>query len=326
MVEANREARAVLPALRNGQPLAFALRDPGVLATVAAVASDGADATVEFGGLTSGEPVWEVRFRRLPGGGEEALGKAAVALFLRDMTAERRTETMRVDFVANVSHELRTPLATLSGFIETLRGPARDDEPARARFLGIMAAQADRMTRLVNDLLQLSRVELSEHRRPSGRVDLADAVRHMLDVLAPRARERSVTLLTDLPDGPLTVTGERDEILRLVENLVENALRYGEGAPVTVTVRRVETGHGFPAGGAELVVRDSGPGIPAEHLPRLTERFYRVDPAHSRGTGGTGLGLAIVKHIVGRHRGRLSIESRPGEGASFSVTLPLAPS
>jgi len=230
---------------------------------------------------------------------------------------------MRADFVANASHELRTPLAALSGFIETLQGSARDDAAARERFLGIMQAQATRMARLIDDLLSLSRIELSAHVRPQHPVDLAPIVRQVADGLQTLARDREIQINIETPGEPLIVQGDRDELIRVFENLVENALKYG-GSGKQVDIGFV---HGQAAdGGPEIgvAVRDYGPGIAPEHLPRLTERFYRVDVVESRAQGGTGLGLALVKHILNRHRGRLEIESRMGDGATFTVRLPRA--
>ena len=244
-------------------------------------------------------------------------------LTFRDLTAIRRVEEMRVDFVANASHELRTPLAALSGFIETLKGAARNDTAARERFLDIMEAQAKRMARLIDDLLSLSRIELAAHVRPETPVELLPIVRQVIDALQMLARDRGVTVTIDAPKEPLIVSGNRDELTRVFENLVENALKYGaSGKRVEITLSRAFT----VSGGEEAVaaVRDYGPGIAAEHLPRLTERFYRVDIAESREQGGTGLGLALVKHIMNRHRGRLTIESRSGEGATFTVRLPMS--
>ena len=195
---------------------------------------------------------------------------------------------------------------------------------ARERFLSIMRAQAQRMARLIDDLLSLSRVEMSEHRRPEDSVDLVAVASQAVDTLKPIADERGVTVEVIVPDGSLYVLGDRDELLRVADNLIENALKYGgSGGRVAVQVEAVdETGH-VPA--ARLSVRDWGPGIALQHLPRLTERFYRVDVVDSRSQGGTGLGLALVKHIVNRHRGRLTVESRPGEGAVFRVSLPRTP-
>jgi two-component system phosphate regulon sensor histidine kinase PhoR len=230
---------------------------------------------------------------------------------------------MRADFVANESHELRTPLAALSGFIETLKGSARDDAAARARFLNIMESQATRMARLIDDLLSLSRIELNAHLRPDNPVNLLSVVRQVVDALQTLAKDRGVEISISAPSTALIVPGDRDDLIRVFENLIENALKYGaSGKRVEVSLSRVG-GAGQPV--AVVAVRDYGPGIAAEHLPRLTERFYRVDVAGSRALGGTGLGLALVKHILNRHRGRLTIESRAGEGATFQVRLPLSP-
>jgi two-component system phosphate regulon sensor histidine kinase PhoR len=237
----------------------------------------------------------------------------------RDLTSARRLENMRADFVANASHELRTPLASLLGFIETLQGPARNDAAARERFLEIMREQGRRMARLVDDLLSLSRIEMRAHVEPSEVVDLGALVAQMVRTLSPLAQEQGVSLDLSLPGGECWVQGDRDELLQLTENLVENAVKYGasgQRVEVALAPRPGDRPH------VELSVRDYGPGIPTEHLPRLTERFYRVDVGQSREKGGTGLGLAIVKHIVNRHRGRLDIESEPGRGAVFRVTLP----
>lgn len=307
----NGDAQRLLPGLAVGQPFSLALRDPLVLDALATVVATGQPGAVETGGRTANDPVHEVRLRRTDG---------ATVLFFRDVTSAREIERMRSDFVANVSHELRTPLAALSGFIDTLQGAAREDKAARERFLGIMAAQADRMRRLIEDLLQLSRLESGAHRAPATPIDLGASVSHMAELTAPLARGRNVAVALNLPERPTMILANRDEVLRLIENLLENAIKYGgEGGRVEVSVR--------PAGtAAELAIRDHGPGIAREHIPRLTERFYRVDKGTSRAQGGTGLGLAIVKHIASRHRARLVIESEPGQGATFRVTFPLAPS
>jgi two-component system, OmpR family, phosphate regulon sensor histidine kinase PhoR len=239
-----------------------------------------------------------------------------------DLTPLHRVEQMRADFVANASHELRTPLAALVGFIETLQGPARSDAAAREKFLAIMQQQAARMARLIDDLLSLSRIELNQHLQPNTPVELQSIVRQVVDGLMPLARDREVAINVNVPPEPLIVLGDRDELIRGFENLVENALKYGaSGKRVDVTLVRANTRSG--AGEAHLSVRDFGPGIAPEHLPRLTERFYRVDVADSRSQGGTGLGLALVKHVLARHGGRLSIESTLGQGASFTMQLPL---
>jgi two-component system phosphate regulon sensor histidine kinase PhoR len=257
-----------------------------------------------------------------------------VLVVLGDRTRERAIERMRADFVANASHELRTPLASLIGFIDTLRGPAADDLPAQQRFLGIMAEQAARMNRLIDDLLSLSRIELTEHQPPSARVDLGLLLPRLAAGFEPRLAARRVTLdLAVAPDLP-PVTGDSDQLAQVVQNLLENAVKYGrEGGTVRLRAERAErTGAAEPPRerrwparpGVVLTVADQGAGIPRQHLPRLTERFYRVDTGRSRAAGGTGLGLAIVKHVVNRHRGQLLIESEEGVGTTVSVWLPQA--
>jgi two-component system phosphate regulon sensor histidine kinase PhoR len=239
-------------------------------------------------------------------------------MIVDDLSERRRIDRIRVDFVANASHELRTPLASLAGFIETLQGSARDDTEARERFLAIMHDQATRMSRLIDDLLSLSRIELKVHVRPSDPVDLASILSHLTDSLEPLARELGVAIEANVPHDPVTVTGDRDELIQVFENLIENAIKYGQsGKRVVVTIKP-----GTPADGPVVSIRDFGPGIAEEHLPRLTERFYRIDVEESRQHRGTGLGLAIVKHILARHSARMTIESRPGEGALFSVAFP----
>jgi two-component system, OmpR family, phosphate regulon sensor histidine kinase PhoR len=248
-----------------------------------------------------------------------------LVVLLSDRTRERAFERMRADFVANASHELRTPLASLIGFIETLRGPAEDDPAARARFLAIMAEQSERMRRLIDDLLGLSRIELTEHQPPVGRASLAEIARAEAAALEPLLRGRRMTLVEALDGGEAAVAApaDADQLAQVVRNLLENAVRHGrEGGEVRLSVARAEAG-GRP--GVSLTVEDDGPGIPRQHIPRLTERFYRVDRGRSRAAGGTGLGLAIVKHIVNRHRGQLSIESEEGAGARFRVWLPASP-
>jgi two-component system, OmpR family, phosphate regulon sensor histidine kinase PhoR len=316
VAQANEAARALLPAIRVGEPLSFALRAPAVLDAVAAVLRSGEPLRVEYVQRGAAERAFEVQVGPLRAAEETGRGSRSVVVFLRDLTSARRLEHMRVDFVANASHELRTPLATLLGFIETLQGPARDDPPARERFLGIMREQALRMTRLIDDLLSLSRIELHAHVPPTGTVDAAALTQEMVDTLSPLAAERGVVIAVAEPQGDCRVRGDRDELLRVFENLIENAVKYGEAGG------RVEVAAAREGGRVAVSVRDHGPGIAPEHLPRLTERFYRVDVAESRQKGGTGLGLAIVKHIVARHHGRLAIESRPGEGATFKVLLP----
>ncbi len=326
VVTLNALAHTIAPALRPGELALLALRIPEVVEAVRRAGVSRRPERAEFAERVPSERWFEVIATPMPDNSE--LGSRStprLLLTFRDLTPIRRVEEMRVDFVANASHELRTPLAALSGFIETLKGPARNDAAARERFLDIMEAQAKRMARLIDDLLSLSRIELSAHVRPQTPVELLPIVRQVVDALQMLARDRGVTVAISAPEEALVVSGDRDELTRVFENLIENGLKYGaSGKRVEITLSRA-----FTVGGDEeavVAVRDYGPGISGEHMPRLTERFYRVDVTESRAQGGTGLGLALVKHIMNRHRGRLSIESRSGEGATFSVRLPVSTS
>lgn len=304
--------RALIPGLETGKPLTLVLRDPDLIEAIEQVTREGGRRVIELIERVPVERTFRIHIAAPQGQG----WRRAVLLTFEDLSEQRVTERMRVDFVANASHELRTPLASLLGFVETLQGPARNDAGARDRFLTIMREQGLRMARLVDDLLSLSRIELRAHLAPETPVDLAAISREIVDSLTMMAREREVTLRLEMPPQPVTVAGDRDELLRLMENLVENAIKYGkQGGEVVIEVQD-------GASEASVCVRDDGPGIAPEHLPRLTERFYRVDTAASREAGGTGLGLAIVKHIVLRHRGRLTIDSALGQGATFRAILP----
>jgi len=321
VIHLNAAAAQLAPALRKQEPAQFALRTPEIIAALREAIATAEPRRVTFVDHAPVERWMEVVIT--PVGVPTAFGGKDYCMLMtfHDQTPLRRIEEMRADFVANASHELRTPLAALSGFIDTLQGPARDDPKARERFLGIMHAQATRMARLIDDLLSLSRVELSAHVRPDTLIDIVPLIRQVIDGLEPLARERQVAIEADLQDTPATVAGDREELLRLFENLVENGLKYGaSGGRVIVTLAAGQSPEGAPEWQAKI--RDFGPGIPPEHLPRLTERFYRVDAGDSRAQGGTGLGLALVKHILNRHRGRLVIESVAGEGATFTAAFP----
>jgi two-component system phosphate regulon sensor histidine kinase PhoR len=247
----------------------------------------------------------------------------SVVVSFEDVTAIEEAGQMRRDFVANVSHELRTPLTALLGFVETLRGAARNDPAARDRFLQIMEREAGRMARLVEDLLSLSRVEDNERLRPTDPVDLSALVNATTTLLAPVAATAGVVLQTDLPAGPVVVPGDAGQLRQVLNNLIENAIKYGiSGGRVLVSVAVAAPDAALRANGVRLTVQDWGEGIAAHHIPRLTERFYRIDTHRSREIGGTGLGLAIVKHIVNRHRGRLRIDSAPGKGTVLTLILP----
>jgi two-component system phosphate regulon sensor histidine kinase PhoR len=337
---ANAPAREFLRIQRDGAILVTAVRNPEVLEAVDQALFEGVERTAayETGGVQ--DRFWRAWTRPLTPGPQ---GLRRGLLYMRDETDARRMEQMRADFLANASHELRTPLASLTGFIETLRGHARDDANARDKFLGIMQAQAERMSRLIADLLSLSRIELNEHIPPSGSTDLSLVA--MADALSPIAREKGVRLdLVTPPPGAAQVSGDRDQLVQVAQNLVDNALKYTPAASsveievladLTVdqalAARRAGTAklslltpdRADAARYALLRVRDHGPGISRQHLPRLTERFYRVEGQKSGDRMGTGLGLAIVKHIVNRHRGGLMVESTPGDGAAFTVYFPL---
>ncbi|CAA7616358.1 ATP-binding protein [Magnetospirillum sp. UT-4] len=328
VVRYNQAARRVFGRDIGGRDLAVVLRAPTVLEATDSVLAGATGREAEFTLPVPVERVFLVRVERI---GISAPDGSVAILALHDLTQVRRIEQMRADFVANASHELRTPLATLLGFIETLRGPARDDSEARERFLAIMHDQASRMTRLVNDLLSLSRIELNEHSPPTGTVDIARLAHGGIEAMRPLAEAKGMTLSLAADPAAGLVVGQPDELAQVIQNLLDNAVKYGrDNTAVEVRLTRAErlppsAAPALAAGGAALLaVRDHGEGIAKEHLPRLTERFYRVDTARSRKLGGTGLGLAIVKHIVNRHRGTLVVDSVPGQGSTFSVYLPLA--
>jgi two-component system phosphate regulon sensor histidine kinase PhoR len=295
------------------KPISAVLRNPEILTAIAQTTADGEPATAQFTMAVPIERHYEAYSARV------SVAPTVIVLVLHDLTAIRRSEQMRADFVANASHELRTPLAAVSGFIDTLRGHARDDQAARDNFLQIMAGQTARMSRLIDDLLSLTRIELNEHVPPHGRVGLESVVREAAAALEPLVRADRVVLTIIARPGLPQVTGERDELIQLFQNLIHNAVKYGrENGHVWITLDVSPDDDGQ----LYVAVRDDGEGIPATAVPRLTERFYRVDVKRSRERGGTGLGLAIVKHIVSRHQGKLVIESKPGEGSTFTVFLP----
>ena len=325
MIAANKAARASFVGegfLRKY--LATAIRRPAILEAVQRARATGVAQSIEFFDLVPVERHFTAYVARIEPDPPRA---GAVLLGVRDITQGKVLEQMRADFVANASHELRTPLSSLSGFIETLRGHAKDDPDAREQFLLIMHEQAQRMRRLIDDLLSLSRIELNEHVPPSGAVDLRGVVGEVAAALQPLAQAMqsrlNVVLSPELPE----VIGARDELVQVIQNLVDNALKYGRpGSPVDI-----EAAPGAPpwvqgvvGPTAYISVVDRGEGVAREHIPRLTERFYRVDIKRSRERGGTGLGLAIVKHIVSRHRGKLHIKSEIGQGSTFTVIFPTA--
>ncbi|HXI86430.1 MAG TPA: ATP-binding protein [Parvularculaceae bacterium] len=321
----------------EGRHIALAVRAAAVFEAAESVAKKKAPQTVDFTTTGGVERSCRAFITPLEGGGSRAL------IFIRDLTSERRLEQMRADFIASASHELRTPLASVIGFIETLRGPAKMDEEARERFLTIMQGQAERMQRLVADLMSLSRIELNEHVPPNAMLDLGETARDVIDAVQPLLEQSGAIVDFECGEGgPFAILGDKDEIFQAIQNLLDNALKYG-GDPALVKVRvgrgpapsisgEGEIAHRAGDSAAQtaarrmidqgelvyLTVRDFGPGIERSDLPRLTERFYRVNVERSRKSGGTGLGLAIVKHIVNRHKGGLQVESRLGAGTAFT--------
>jgi len=330
VVFANQAARTLFGISGDNSLLVSSMRNPQLLDAVDVALFDRLARHTSFETSGAQDQFWQAWTAPLP---NPSGPKKLALVVIHDETDTRRTERMRADFLANASHELRTPLASVSGFIETLRGPARDDPVAHEKFLGIMATQADRMRRLINDLLSLSRIEMNEHVPPSGEADLSSAVSDVMDSLSVLAREKQVSLRVTGPSAGLYhLTADRDQIIQVVQNLSDNALKYSPaGSEVHVDIQINQTLEQASAireaGAARLVllkpdrkphsselytvirVRDSGPGIRREFLPRLAERFYRVEGQKSGDRLGTGLGLAIVKHIINRHRGGLSVES-----------------
>lgn len=326
---ANLAARELFAAPLVGALASACLRQPepaAALDRALAVLEAGQGAAAPFEArMVQTTSTREIALRVLASPLPPTLGQPAVLVTLRDIGQLEDAEQQRRDFVANVSHEMRSPLTVLSGFIETLQGPAKGDAAATAQFLTIMQREAERMARLVADLLSLSRVESEEKVRPRGQVSLSEVVAATLAALRPQIEEAGLRI--DLADrsGGMTIPGDRDQLVQVLHNLVENALKYGaSGGRIEIALDPADRSPGIAGPAILVTVRDFGEGIEALHLPRLTERFYRVDGHRSRAMGGTGLGLAIVKHIINRHRGRLVIRSERGQGSAFTVALPVA--
>lgn len=323
VLHGNARARALLGQVRIDEHISRTSRHPELAAALAQTQRSAQPATFEF-------VLREAVERHLDGTATDLAtsrndpGAREILVILQDLSEREALARTRVEFVANASHELRTPLASLSGFIETLAGPARDDPAARDRFLMIMAEQAARMTRLIDDLLLLSRVEMRAHVQPTGRVDLNAVLADASKPLARAAQASGKTLRIAPSPVPIIVLGEHDELLQAVQNLIQNALKYGVANGTVQASIAVASEVGGQPGWVQIRISDDGPGIASEHLPRLTERFYRVSTSASREKGGTGLGLAIVKHIAARHRGKLAIESELGKGSTFTIALPMA--
>ncbi|UYN99272.1 MAG: GHKL domain-containing protein [Devosia sp.] len=319
----NAAATRQYPSLQPGRVLTLVLRNPELMAAVEATVRTGEVRSFQLHETLPSE-TWDrvtVSPLRLPGRDWVGDNNRQLLITFQSLTEFKRVESMRSDFIANASHELRTPLASLMGFIDTLLGPAAKDSAARDKFLGIMRGQADRMSRLIDDMLSLSRIEMHQHVRPTGSVDLSALLREVREGLQTQAQAAEIEVILNLPEGQAVVSGDRGQLYEVFENLLDNAMKYGAtGQSVEITLTPVQR-----AGFAHLVsVVDHGPGVEPEHVPRMTERFYRIDAESSRKKKGTGLGLAIVKHIIQRHRGQMVIRSRanPGEGLRVEVLLP----
>ena len=313
----NGAAEQQLGVAAPGTQLALGLRWPALGAAIAASRDTGEPASAEIHLTVPNETWYALSVMPLAEG--SGVPPGVLVITLRDLTREKRIDALRTDFIANASHELRTPLTSLMGFIDTLLGPAAKDAAARERFLGIMRQQATRMSKLIDDLLSLSRIEMRQHVRPTDPVDLAVLLAEVREGLQTQAEQAEVSVTLDIGAVPAIVPGDRDELYEVFENLLENAIKYGgDGGRVEVALSAATR----PGYGLAVSVQDHGMGIAAEHVPRLTERFYRVDADQSRKKKGTGLGLAIVKHIVARHRGILTIRSTPGKGTRVEVLFP----
>lgn len=318
----NQAAREQLGIVTIGSPISFVLRVPELVRAVERASRSGLSERARWTEKVPTSRWYEASIMPLTLGSDGPRPIKALAVYVHDLSEQQRLERMREDFVANASHELRTPLASLTGMIETLQGPARDDAKTREQFLSLMREQADRMKRLTDALLSLSRIEMRAHVRPTGLVDCAETVRYAVEMTRAIADEANVAMELSLGDEALPVRGDSDELVQVMDNLIENAVKYGgEGGRVLISATREDTAAG-PV--AAMSVQDFGKGIPPEHVPRLTERFYRVDIEESRARRGTGLGLAIVKHIINRHRGRLTVRSQLGAGSTFTVRIPIA--
>jgi two-component system, OmpR family, phosphate regulon sensor histidine kinase PhoR len=321
LVLANAAAQQTLNRLSTAQHFAQIIRAPAFVDAVNATLLDGQDRSFEFKAFEGGDRHYEARVSMLTPGNELGLEAHAIVQ-VEDRTQTHRARMLRSDFVANASHELRTPLASIIGYIETLQNHARDDPEARERFLEIMAREAHRMQRLVDDLMSLSRIELNEHVRPVEKLSLGRIASDCASVFLPLAQQEGIVLSVELaPDAP-EVIGDPDQLAQVFTNLIDNAMKYS-GAGASVRIHPAPESPAHP-GRVGICVTDSGIGIPRDKLSRLTERFYRVNVHQSRHKGGTGLGLAIVKHILNRHRGRLEISSEIGAGSTFTVWLPVA--
>jgi len=310
---ANSAAAKVLGDHIVGEDVRIAIRHPAAADRLANPDAKHTGEPILLVGVGSTDQRWELRINTLQDG--------LKLVQLSDRSSRYAAERMRTDFVANASHELRTPLAAIKGFLETLEDPkAGKDAATRTRFLKIMYTEADRMQRLVEDLMSLSRIEAEKFELPSERIDLSEMVVEARDFYINSRGKKEKEILVNLPANIPLIYGDRAQLAQVVNNLLSNAFKYGKkGTPVTINLAPNRAGTMLC-----LAINDQGDGIAPEHLPRLTERFYRVDKGRSKSIGGTGLGLAIVKHITERHGGRMEIASTVGIGTTVSVLLPIA--
>lgn len=314
----NAPAESQFPGTLPGNPIAFSMRNPALLSAIDRVLASGVPENVEVHQTVPTETWFNVFVAPLNVSGRAEDAPDWVVITMHNLTEQKRIENMRADFVANASHELRTPLTSLVGFIETLLGPAAGDKEARERFLVIMRTQAERMSNLIDDLLSLSRIELRQHVKPTASINLSLTLTEVVEGLQTQAKEAGMTVSITCPEESVSVTGDREELYEVFENLLDNAIKYGaDGKTVEITLEPIDRS------GFDYVVNvvDHGAGIAEEHVPRLTERFYRVDAESSRKKKGTGLGLAIVKHILNRHGGQMSVRSVLGEGTTVEILL-----
>lgn len=315
-------ARIPFPKLGPGMPISFSLRHPDLLAAIETCRATQTTQKVDVKLTLPNETWFQVTLAPISTKGlrGQTRGQNWIVVTMLDTTEQRRVDRMRADFVANASHELRTPLTSLVGFIETLQGPAAGDPEAQKKFLAIMRAQAERMSNLISDLLSLSRIELHQHVKPTTPVDIAALLGEVVDGLKPLADEAEVELRLQVPEEGAAIVGDRNELYEVFENLIDNAIKYGaSGKHIDIALQKGTLHHG---NAFMTTITDHGPGIASEHVPRLTERFYRVDAESSRQKKGTGLGLAIVKHIVNRHKGLMTIRSEVGKGTTVEISLP----
>lgn len=309
----------LFPRVRIGAPLTHLTRNPELLAALEKPQSDPTARVIHLEDRVPVHRSLSAFVSTIPD--ETSGGRPRSLVVFRDLTDQQKHAQLRADFISHASHELRTPLASLKSMVETLQGPARDDVAAREKFLAMMQAQASRMTRLIDDLLSLSRAEMRVHVAPTGRVELNELVQWVGEAMGPMAQSHEADVVIRTLDEPAWVRGERDDLVQVFQNLLQNAIKYGrDGGRIEIALDRIAPVGNRPAR-ISVSVSDDGPGIPPEHLPRITERFYRVSAATSREKGGTGLGLAIVKHIVNRHRGELKVASEVGKGTTFTVVL-----